>query len=109
MDFNQYCALETFNQHDIIANTSFAKWQALGYDLHGIYSDPRFAGATYGLGFYSSWNDLHLRTNSPGRGMGCDLSGYFSCDFSGYRRTGAWDIGAYQTHRPVAPGSVGRN
>jgi hypothetical protein len=62
----------------------FAGWQALGYDLHGLYGDPLFVDTS----------DLHLRQGSPCIGAGVLIAG-FEFDIDGDPRDPAHpDIGA---------------
>ena len=62
----------------------FAGWQALGYEAHGMYANPRFIDST----------DLHLREGSPCIGAGVPIPGIVT-DIDGDPRDPAHpDIGA---------------
>src|SRR4029077_16879299 len=68
---------------------SYAQWQAVGNDTHGITVSPQFS--------YPPSN-LRPRTTSPVFGAGTNLSGVFLLDVDGLPlpSTGAWTMGAYQ-------------
>ena len=105
-DYNLYWCRETYDQHDIANNTSFAAWRARGYDVHGSYANPLFSNILPGLEVNSGSCDLHLQASSPAIGAGVNLSAFFSTDKDGVLRssTNQWGIGAYD---PV-PVSGGR-
>jgi hypothetical protein len=67
---------------------SFAKWQALGLDVHGINVNPGFVSST----------DQRLSATSPCIGKGANLSTIVSSDISGNVRpaTGPFSLGAYE-------------
>ncbi|MBN1128001.1 MAG: hypothetical protein JXA71_03395, partial [Chitinispirillaceae bacterium] len=67
---------------------SFANWQALGLDVHGISASPGFVSST----------DLHLAQNSPCIGKGTDLSPLVGTDIDGYVRPGpsGVSLGSYE-------------
>lgn len=62
---------------------STAQWQALGFDLDLIESDPLLE------------SNGRLGAGSPAIGAGDDLSEYFTTDYDGTTRTVPWDIGAF--------------
>ena len=65
---------------------SFSQWQALGFDVHGLSSNPLVN------------SDGTLQTNSLAIGAGANLSSFFNTNYAGNTRpsTGNWTIGAYQ-------------
>jgi len=63
---------------------NFAQWQALGYDAHGLSSNPSL-DANY-----------VPQTGSPAIGVGVDLSAYFTTDMNGTTRPALWAIGAFE-------------
>jgi hypothetical protein len=67
---------------------SFANWQALGLDVHGISANP---------GFVSSTNQ-HLAATSPCIGKGTNLSTVVATDLDGNARPGSagFSLGAYE-------------
>ena len=67
---------------------TFARWQALGLDAHGVNANP---------GFVSS-SDLHLTAGSPGIGKGINISSILTTDIDGIARplSSAFCIGAYE-------------
>jgi hypothetical protein len=81
----------------------FAGLQALGWEAHGMYTNPTLVDVSYGVGPKSSLNNVHLQTNSPSIGAGVNLSAYFTTDKNGLERpqVGPWDIGAYKSTNPV--------
>lgn len=62
---------------------TFAQWQALGFDTHGLNSDPLLT-AIYTLG-----------AGSPAIGAGVNLSSIFTDDYDGEQRINPWDMGAF--------------
>jgi hypothetical protein len=105
LDYNLYYVKETYNQDVILSwytnsthlYAGLYDVKGIGYEQHGIEANPQFVDFSYGLGFNSSLNNLHLQTNSPAIGAGANLSAVFSTDKDGILRpaSGAWDIGAY--------------
>lgn len=74
--------------------TTFAEWQASGYDLHGSevssFSDLHFMDDMPPF-------DLQLKSDSPAINTGTDLSSIFTDDFSyRLRSSNSWDVGAYE-------------
>jgi len=67
---------------------SFARWQALGLDLHGISQDPGFVSSTH----------FELSPTSPCIGKGVNLSAFFNTDIEGNSRPGltGFSLGAYE-------------
>ena len=67
---------------------SFAKWQALGHDVHGISANPGFVSST----------DFRLSQNSPCIGKGANLSTVVTTDINGNARPGlaGYSQGAYE-------------
>ncbi len=66
---------------------TLAQWKAMGYDVHGLNTNPML-------------NDsLYPATNSPIINAGTNLGGIFNVDKNGNPRpqTGAPDLGAYET------------
>lgn len=84
---------------------TFAQLQALGFETHGFYGDPKFVNVSQGLGLTSSGNDLHIQTTSPAKGTGVNLSSLFTTDFSGNTR-GTWDMGAFAFAGGTTPGMI---
>lgn len=69
------------------------QWRSISkLDSNSIWADPRLLNLS---GSPSSWNVQPL-DSSPARGVGADLSSYFSTDIVGALRTSIWDIGAHQ-------------
>lgn len=67
---------------------SWAQWQALGQDTHGVNA----------LALYDATDEYRINNvASPCIGAGADLSAYFTTDRDGnLRPAGQWDIGAYE-------------
>lgn len=74
---------------------SFAQWQALGFDTHGLSSNPMLN------------LDYTLQAGSPAIAAGTNLSGIFTTDFDGVTRS-AWDMGAKKYTAAAAPTLPGR-
>jgi hypothetical protein len=71
-----------------IGYASWAKWQSLGYDQHGINADPQFVSG--------STKDFHLRRNSPAIAAGIVLPTVTTDHADSPRAQDAtYDIGAY--------------
>jgi hypothetical protein len=74
------------------ASNTYAAWQALGYDAHGLNAQPVFANAAA--------NNFALVPGSPGIKAGLSdvtISGVVTTDILGQRRIGGrYDMGAYQ-------------
>lgn len=75
---------------------TFNEWQALGYDLHGSYGDPKFVYMPADPA-QSSLGNYQLQANSPAVDSGIVIAGY-SDSLNGVPRPqgSAWDIGAYE-------------
>lgn len=73
-------------------------WLGQGYDAHGIHTNPDL-----------NYNYTE-KSSSPTRGAGTNLTSLgiatLNTDFTGNPRpsSGAWDIGAYESHQPSPPG-----
>lgn len=65
---------------------------------HGVNADPLFTTYTQD----STGNIFTLQSGSPARGVGINLSAYFTTDLSGNTRS-AWDIGPYEYQSGVTP------
>ncbi len=92
--------------HSSPAGISFTALQSLGYETNGSwFTNLGFVNTSFGIGGYSSLNDLHLLSNSPAIQAGVNLSAFFTTDKDGNPRpaTGPWDIGAYQYSAPLLP------
>lgn len=63
---------------------TFAQWQALGFDAHGVTGNPLLN------------SNQTLQSGSSAIGTGTSLSGTFTDDFNGVTRTNPWDIGAFK-------------
>jgi hypothetical protein len=65
---------------------SFAQWQGLGFDVHGLTANPLLNG------------NGTPQALSPAIAAGANLSAYFATDYAGNARpsTGPWTIGAYE-------------
>jgi hypothetical protein len=75
---------------------TWAQWQALGYDAHGVQnSDPKFI---------DSAGNFHLQISSPAINTGLSQASYFTVDRDGLIRPQgvAWDIGAYELPQVMA-------
>jgi len=76
--------------------------RSLGYETHGLTSDPTFLSLANGSGATSWLDNYGLAANSPCVGAGVNLSGLnlpgLNADRTGNPRpaSGNWDIGAYQ-------------
>jgi hypothetical protein len=68
-------------------NKTWAQWQALGYDTHGLNVDPLYVRPPI---------DLHRQAGSPAIGAGVALTGV-TFDRNGSPRASPPDIGAYQS------------
>jgi hypothetical protein len=73
-------------------NLSWAQWQALGYDAHGVNANPLFAAPAA--------KDYSLAAGSPAIDHGVTLPG-ITTDYAGTARSGAFDIGAYERAVPA--------
>lgn len=65
---------------------SFTAWQGLSQDVNSVTNSPGFFSAT----------DFRLLAASPIKGLGADLSAYFTKDFANNTRTPLWSIGAFE-------------
>lgn len=74
----------SWSSNSSLSARTFAQWQNLGFDIHGINSNPYFVSST----------NFALQSSSPAKGSGMDLSNYFTIDKEGNTRS-SWDIGAY--------------
>jgi hypothetical protein len=76
---------------------TWAQWQALGFDAHGVNADPLLTNYIPGVG-------------SPAIASGVDLSATFTTDILGVTRPQgvAWDIGAYEFLGLTGTGGFGR-
>lgn len=80
---------------------TWAQWQALGYDAHGLNADPLLN------------EDYTLSASSPARASGANLSTYFTTDLLGLTRS-VWDMGAYKflsaapQHISITRANIGR-
>jgi|GEM_PF-1429116 len=75
---------------------SFANWQALGLDVHGISANPVFVSSS----------NYHLSQTSPCIGKGADLSAIVTTDIDGNTRPGSagFSLGACEYGiTPVVP------
>lgn len=111
LDYNGYFTI----RNDQIINTSwsgvqtfntFAQLQALGFESHGFYGDPKYVNISQGLGTTSSQNDLHIQVTSPAKGTGVNLSSLFTTDFNGNTRGSTWDMGAFAFAGGTTPGMI---
>lgn len=91
LDASEAYAIVPENSGDTSSFQTFAQWQALGYDLHGLYQVNPLLSDTY-----------VPTSGSPAIAAGANLTSAdistLDSDFAGNARpsTGAWDIGAYQ-------------
>ena len=53
-----------------VGNGGLALLQSNGLEANGQFADPLFTDITYGVGYDSYLNDLHLQSGSPARGTG---------------------------------------
>lgn len=97
-DYNLYYRASGNSWYRAGAITSFANWQALGYDANGINSDPLFTD--------TSTTNFTLTASSPARNAGVTI-GAFSVDRIGTTRPqgAAWDIGAFEYAAEGSPAS----
>lgn len=65
--------------------TSWATWQGMGHDAHGIVDQDPLLDSNGRPG-----------TGSPALNAGVDLSSFFTNDYEGTTRVAPWDIGAYE-------------
>ncbi len=90
------------NQPGFNVNGALAAEQSVGFDAHGITSDPQFVSLAFGSSTNSYLNNYHLQSGSPPIGAGVNLSSLnlpgLNADINGVPRpaTSNWDIGAYQ-------------
>lgn len=86
-DYNLYSRKSGNGWYSGGAGKSWAQWQALGYDAHGMNADPALVGG----GNYA------LQATSPAKDAGVTIAS-FSTDILGTSRPqgSAWDIGAYE-------------
>ena len=86
-------------------NGALSVEQAVGFDTHGITSDPRFVSLAFGSSTNSAGNNYQLQSGSPAVGAGTNLSSLTNTcpgidrDIRGIARTnynGGWTLGAYQ-------------
>jgi hypothetical protein len=79
---------------------SITSCRAQGQEAHGVantsYSSSYIVFVALPSGGVTGSGDWHLRTTSPAKGAGTDLSTYFTTDLFGNTRSGKWDIGAYK-------------
>jgi hypothetical protein len=78
---------------------SVSEWKSFGNDQHSLFSDPKLVSAT----------DFHLTAASLCRDAGeIWESAPFPNDKDGNRRTGSWDIGAFEYTVPPSgvPGTI---
>lgn len=92
---------------------SFSGWAGLGVDVGSAYTNPLLAVTTWNSYFTpvtdhgTCWGpvdyigvdiaNLEPQSNSPTRGMGADLSSYFTTDYNSYSRvTPSMTIGALE-------------
>jgi hypothetical protein len=82
------------------AVASFAAWQKLGFDLHGINAAPLFINSASANPFFLNFG---LLPGSPGQGMGIP-SGFFTTDmYQQLRPTANWELGAVQSQLLAPP------
>jgi hypothetical protein len=95
IDCNDYTYVRNMGRWAGSTVNSFAAWQALGLDQHGMNVGPGFVSTA----------DLHLNSNSPCVGKGADLSSFFTTDCEGNARPGdgAFTLGAYETGATPPP------
>jgi hypothetical protein len=110
VDYNDWHSLDSANDWFWWNNPApyfnihgdLSSMQALGFDAHGLTSDPLFANLAFGSGLNAVSNDYHLQSGSPVIGRGANLSGLnlpgLNTDKDGKSRpaSGPWDLGAYQ-------------
>lgn len=99
-DYNLYNRASGASWQVAGADKTWAQWQALGYDAHGLTNNPLFISETI--------PNYYLQSNSPAINAGTTI-GTFSIDYAGTSRpqSTAWDIGAYEfvTNSPQAYGN----
>jgi len=95
-DYNLYPSSATFGSSN--TNKTWAQWQALGCDTHGIVGNPLF---TNGSGSYSLTTDFTLQPDSPAIGAGTNVG--LTTDFAGNPVPSVSDIGAYEFLVPITP------
>jgi hypothetical protein len=89
MNYNVYYQVSGLAFMYASANTTFAGWQALGFDLNSIVADPLY------LGIGSVPPDLHLTSGSPAESIGTTIPTVVD-DFDGNPRVAPYDIGAHE-------------
>jgi hypothetical protein len=68
---------------------SWAQWQGLGFDSHGVSADPLLDSRFY------------TESASPARGAAANLSAIFTTDLDESARGSSWTIGAYHGEPPL--------
>jgi len=76
--------------------TSWATWQGMGHDAHGIVDSNPLLDSNGRPG-----------TGSPALNAGADLSAFFTNDYEGTTRVAPWDMGAFEgASTPAAPNFI---
>lgn len=80
---------------DGVGYDTLAAWKAaVAYDQHSIGDNPALTGSAIGYA-------------SPCRDAGTSMSAIFTTDITGFIRSGAWDIGAYEFRGSTCGGTFG--
>lgn len=101
-DYNLGYNLQAGQEYSDSSNGSsdfktFSQWKALGYDAHGLNSNP-----TLSVSYIP-------QTGSPAINSAISLSSYFTVDKNGVSRGLTWDIGAFESSSYYSSSSVSGN
>lgn len=104
-DYNIY---KTFNSNGYfyswngVETGNLTTMKARGWETNGKAADPLFVDISHGIGIDVTRNNLQLRSGSPAKSAGANLSTFFTTDMLGTSRpqSANWDLGAYQGVTP---------
>lgn len=75
------------------AGKTWAQWQALGFDTHGLNTNPLLVSSS----------DFHLQASSPCISAAVQQNAIFTDDLDAVTRGDTWDMGAYEYESGGAP------